>query len=90
MIHDGRTQKANNAMSAEVKNSRRVPFRLAGLFRIPTEEIFPVDDLMEHIPSEACRCMPVLTIIDGAQRLTHNSFDGREHNPEDEKHIRGN
>lgn len=50
-------------------------------------EVTPEEDLLSHISSLKCDCIPELTDREGIPMLVHNSFDGREI---EEAHERGN
>lgn len=40
--------------------------------------IYPLDDLKEHIFDSTCECNPRIELEEGEMILVHNSFDGRE------------
>lgn len=42
-------------------------------------EIVPEGDLQPHVSSPDCLCIPVESVLEnGALKLVHNAFDGRE------------
>lgn len=40
--------------------------------------VLPVNDLREHVESEACWCAPSVERVGQGTLVTHNSMDGRE------------
>ena len=42
--------------------------------------IYPINDLKEHIFESTCDCLPNVIIENGEMIICHNSFDGREKN----------
>jgi len=47
-------------------------------YKIPMYNVYPTNDLEEHLLNSTCKCKPKVVIENGEIILVHNSFDKRE------------